>query len=159
MTEGYTMSRRDLIRMSDEERRAFLEEQRTLQVATIDHDGWPHLVAMWYVVINDQIVFWTYAKSQKAVNLRRDDRLTCLGETGVRYDELRGVQIKGRAIIKDDYETVRRIGEVIYARYSGGSLDDSTRQMVTVQAAKRVLVFVEPVEIVSWDHRKLAGGY
>lgn len=153
------MSRRDQIRMSDEEIRAFLEEQRTLQVATIDHDGWPHLIAMWYVMLNNQIVFWTYAKSQKSVNLRRDDRLTCLVETGVRYDELRGVQIKGRAIINDDRETVQRIGETIYARYSGGSLNDATRQLVAAQAPKRVIVFVEPVEIVSWDHRKLGGGY
>jgi PPOX class probable F420-dependent enzyme len=152
------MSRRDLIRMNDEEIRALLEEQRILQVATIDHDGWPHLIAMWYVLINDQIAFWTYAKSQKAVNLRRDDRLTCLVETGERYDELRGVQIKGRAIISDDRETVQQIGEVIVERYYG-SLNDTTRQMVKAQAAKRVIVFVKPVEIVSWDHRKLGGSY
>ncbi len=152
------MSRRDLIRMNDEEIRAFLEEQRTLQVATIDHDGWPHLIAMWYVLINDQIAFWTYAKSQKVVNLRRDDRLTCLVETGERYDELRGVQIKGRAIINDDRETVQRIGEAIWVRLTG-SLNDTTRQMVEAQAAKRVVVFVKPVEIVSWDHQKLGGGY
>ncbi len=153
------MNRRDLIRMNDEEIRAFLAEQRTLQVATIDHDGWPHLIAMWYVLINDQIVFWTYAKSQKAVNLRRDARLTCLVETGERYDELRGVQVKGRAIINDDRETVQRIGEVIYERYTGGPLNDAIRQVVAAQASKRVIVFVEPVEIVSWDHRKLGGGY
>src|SRR2546430_16469863 len=96
------MNRRNQIRMNDEEIRAFLEEQRKLQVATIDHDGYPHLVAMWYVLINDEVVFWTYAKSQKAVNLRRDPRLTCLVEAGVRYEELRGVQIKGRAGISDD---------------------------------------------------------
>lgn len=153
------MSRRDLIRMSDEEIHAFLEEQRTLQVATIDHDGWPHLIAMWYVLIDDQIVFWTYAKSQKAINLRRDPRLTCLVETGEQYNELRGVQIKGRAIINDDRETVQRIGERIYERYTGGPLNDATRQMVAAQAPKRVLVFVEPVEVVSWDHRKLGGVY
>lgn len=152
------MSRRNLIRMNDEEIRAFLEEQRTLQVATIDHDGWPHLIAMWYVLIDDQIVFWTYAKSQKIVNLRRDDRLTCLVETGERYDELRGVQIKGRAIISDDRETVQRIGEAIWERYTG-PLNDTTRQMVAAQAAKRVVISVKSVEIVSWDHRKLGGGY
>lgn len=152
------MSRRDAIRMNDEEIRAFLEEQRTLQVATIDHDGWPHLVAMWYALINDQVVFWTYARSQKAINLRRDARLTCLVETGERYDELRGVQIKGRAILNDDPETVRRAAEIIYGRYTG-TLNDATRQMIAAQAPKRVLVFVEPVEIVSWDHRKLGGGY
>ena len=145
--------------MSDEEIRVFLEEQRILQVATIDHDGWPHLIAMWYVIINDQVAFWTYTKSQKAVNLRRDDRLTCLVEAGERYDELRGVQIKGRAIISDDRETVQRIGEVIVERYYG-PLDDNTRRMMAeVQGAKRVVVFVKPVEIATWDHRKLGGGY
>jgi PPOX class probable F420-dependent enzyme len=144
--------------MNEEEIRAFLEEQRILQVATIDHDGWPHLIAMWYALINDQVVFGTYAKSQKAVNLRRDARLTCLVETGERYDELRGVQIKGEAIINNDRETVQRIGEVIWERYTG-PLDDNTLQMVAAQAPKRVVVFVKPVEIVSWDHRKLGGVY
>ncbi len=153
------MNRRDLIRMNDEEIRSFLEEQRIVQIATLDHDGWPHLVAMWYTLINDQIVFWTYAKSQKAVNLRRDARLTCLVETGERYEELRGVQIKGQASIGDNRETVQRMGEVIWERYTGGPLNDTTRQMVIAQAAKRVVVFVEPVEMVSWDHRKLGGGY
>ena len=76
------MSRRNLISMNDEEIRAFLQQQRTLQVATIDHDGWPHVVAMWFVLKDDKLVFWTYAKSQKAVNLRRDPRLTCLVEAG-----------------------------------------------------------------------------
>jgi PPOX class probable F420-dependent enzyme len=152
------MSRRDLIRMTGEEIRVFLQEQRTLQVATIDHDGWPHLIAMWYVIINDQIAFWTYAKSQKVVNLRRDNRLTCLVETGERYDELRGVLIKGRAIISDDRETVQRIGEAIW-EHMAGPLNENTRRMVEAQAAKRVAILVEPVEIVSWDHRKLGGSY
>jgi PPOX class probable F420-dependent enzyme len=152
------MKRRNQIYMSDEEIRAFLDEQLTLQIATIDHDGWPHLVSMWYVVIEDRVVFWTYAKSQKIINLRRDARLTCLVEAGESYSELRGVQIKGRAIISDDYETVQRIGTIIWERYNG-PLSDSARQMVAAQAAKRALVFVEPVEIVSWDHRKLGGGY
>ena len=152
------MNRRDLIRMNDEEIRAFLDEQRIVQIATNDHDGWPHLVAMWYVLIHDQIAFWTYAKSQKAANLRRDAKLTCLVEAGEQYNELRGIQIKGQAIINDDRETVQRIGEVIYERYTG-TLNDTTRQMVEAQAAKRLVVIVEPKEIVSWDHRKLGGSY
>ena len=142
------MSRRDQIRMTDAEIRSFLDEQRILQVATIDHDGYPHLVAMWYVLINDEIAFWTYTKSQKAVNLRRDPRLTCLVEAGERYDELRGVQIKGQAVIHDDRETVLHLGEAIWER-----------PMVLAQAAKRVAIFVKPVEITSWDHRKLGGVY
>ncbi len=152
------MNRRALIRMSDEEIHSFLEEERTLQVATIDRDGTPHLVAMWYVLINDEIVFWTYAKSQKIANLRRDPRLTCLVEAGERYDELRGVQVKGRAEISDDRDTVQRIGETLWERYNG-PLNDNARQMVAAQATKRVIVFVKPQQVVSWDHRKLGGTY
>ena len=133
------MNRRDLIRMNDDEIRAFLEEQRTLQVATIDHNGWPHLVAMWYALINDEVVFWTYARSQKAVNLR-------------------GVQIRGNAALSDERAIVQRVGEAIWERYTG-PLNENTRPMVEAQAAKRVVIFVKPVEIVSWDHRKLGGGY
>jgi len=152
------MSRRNSIRMNDEEIRAFLEEQRTLQVATIDHDGFPHLVAMWYVLVNNEVAFWTYAKSQKAINLRRDPRLTCLVEAGTSYEKLRGVQIKGHAVISDDLATVLKLGEAIWERYTG-PLNEHTRPMVEAQAVKRVAIVVKPVEIVSWDHGKLGGGY
>lgn len=152
------MSRRELIVMTDEEIQAFLQTERTLQVATIGRDGYPHLVAMWYVIAEQHIAFWTYARSQKAVNLRRDPRLTCLVEAGQSYAELRGVQIKGQATILDDRETVQRYGELIMERYTG-PLNENTRPMVTAQAPKRIVVVVNPVEVVSWDHRKLGGVY
>ncbi len=152
------MNRRDLIRMTDEEVRAFLEEGRTLQVATIDRDGVPHLVAMWYVLFNGEVAFWTYAKSQKIVNLRRDSRLACLVEAGERYDELRGVQLKGHAVISDDRAVVQRLGEMVWERYTG-PLDESARQAVAIQGTKRVAVIVKPLEVISWDHRKLSGGH
>ena len=152
------MKRRDMIRMNDEEIRSFLEEQRTLLVATLDHDGFPHLVAMWYVLSGNEIAFWTYARSQKVVNLKRDPRLSCLVESGERYDELRGVQIKGRAVLSAEPEMVLQLGKAIWERYTG-PLNERTRPMVEAQASKRVAIFVQPLEVVSWDHRKLNGGY
>jgi PPOX class probable F420-dependent enzyme len=152
------VKRRNQIEMTDDEVQAFLQEERTLQVATIDHDGYPHLVAMWFALLDGKIVFWTYAKSQKAVNLRRDPRITCLAEAGESYPELRGVQIKGQAQIIEEAATVQQIGEIIWERMTG-PLNENTRPMVAAQAAKRIAVIVKPVEIVSWDHRKLGGGY
>lgn len=153
------MSRREQIRMSADEIHAFLEEQRTAAIATNDRDGYPHVVAMWYIPSEDALAFWTYAKSQKAVNLRRDSRLTCLIETGETYDQLRGVQIKGRAAISDDLVEVQRLGEALWARYTGRALDDAMRAMITAQARKRIAVVVHPIEMTSWDHRKLGGAY
>jgi PPOX class probable F420-dependent enzyme len=152
------MKRRNLIQMTGDEIQAFLQGERTLQVATLDHDGYPHLVAMWFALLDGEIVFWTYAKSQKAVNLRRDPRLTCLAEAGESYPELRGVQIKGQAHIIEDPSFVQQIGELIWERMTG-PLNENTGPMVAAQAAKRIAVIVKPVEIVSWDHRKLGGGY
>jgi PPOX class probable F420-dependent enzyme len=150
------MKRRKLIQMTGDEVQDFLQQERTLQVATIGRDGYPHLVAMWFALHNGEIAFWTYAKSQKAVNLRRDPRLTCLAEAGETYPELRGVQIKGQAQIIEDTSSVQQIGELIWERMTG-PLNENTRPMVEAQAAKRIAVIVRPVEIVSWDHRKISG--
>jgi PPOX class probable F420-dependent enzyme len=151
-------NRRDQIRMTDAEIVAFLEDNRTLQVATIGSDGWPHLVAMFYAVFEGQVGFWTYAKSQKVVNLKRDPRITVMAETGKAYAELKGVQIAGLARIVDDRDQVTAFGELMYPRYFG-VLNDAAREGVAVMGAKRVVVFVEPKRVVSWDHAKLGGVY
>ena len=56
---------RDQIIMSDEEIAAFLDEERVLNVATIGPTGHPHVVAMWYAVVDGRPAFWTFGKSQK----------------------------------------------------------------------------------------------
>jgi PPOX class probable F420-dependent enzyme len=152
-------SKRDQIKMSAEEIDAYLDEQRTLQVASIDRDGTPHLVAMWFTRWDGRIGFWTYGKSQKVLNLQRDPRLTVMVESGDRYEELRGVMIKGRATIVDDVDEVLRFGEAVYERYWGPIEHDAVRDGVRMMGAKRVLILVEPERTTSWDHRKLGGVY
>lgn len=153
------MSRRDQIRMTDDEVASFLAQGRTLSVATINPDGAPHLVAMWYTLVDGKIAFWTYAKAQKAVNLRRDPRLTCLIESGATYEALRGVQIHGRATLVEGADDVRALGEAIYRRNASadGTLTPQQLQIIAAQAPKRIGVIVEPTSIVSWDHAKLSG--
>jgi PPOX class probable F420-dependent enzyme len=150
--------RRDAIKMTDDEMRAFLEAGRDLQVASINADGTPHLVTMWYVVRDGEIAFWTYAKSQKVVNLRRDPRLTVLVATGDVYEQLRGVSISGRAELVEDPDDVLRYGEAVYERY-WGELNDTAREGVRAMGTKRVVIVVKPEKVTSWDHSKLAGAY
>jgi PPOX class probable F420-dependent enzyme len=145
---------RERIRMTDAEVEEFLASERTMQLASIGPDGAPHLVPMWFTVIDGRIALWTYAKSQKTANLRRDRRVTCLLEAGEQYGELRGVSIAGRAELHDDYDTVYRVGEALYRRYQG-DMTHSSRAGVENEAKKRVAVFVDPVKTVTWDHRKL----
>src|SRR5215471_15063001 len=95
-------SRRDLIRMSDDEVEAFLHERQTMNIASYGPDGNIHLVAMWYGFLDGHPAFETFAKSQKVLNLRRDPRITVLVEDGDAYEHLRGVEIVGHAIVHDD---------------------------------------------------------
>ncbi|HTC80867.1 MAG TPA: TIGR03618 family F420-dependent PPOX class oxidoreductase [Acidimicrobiia bacterium] len=145
---------RERIRMTDAEVAEFLATERTLQVASIGPDGVPHLVPMWFKVIAGRIAMWTYAKSQKAANLQRDPRVTCLVEAGETYGELRGVSITGMADLHDDYETVFEVGAALYGRYQG-DMTHASRAGVEAEARKRVAIFVDPVKTASWDHRKL----
>ena len=144
--------------MTDAEMRAFLEVGRDLQVASINADGTPHLVTMWYAMHDGEIAFWTYAKSQKVVNLRRDPRLTVLVATGEVYEQLKGVSITGHAELVEDPEDVMRYGEAVYERY-WGPLNDTAREGVRAMGSKRVVIVVKPEKIVSWDHSKLGGAY
>jgi PPOX class probable F420-dependent enzyme len=153
------MSRRDEIRMSEDEVRAFLEEERTVTCATLGRNGWPHLMPLWYVVRDGEIWAWTYGKSQKVRNLERDPRATLQVEAGTEYHELRGVMLETDVIVHRDIETVTALGLDLLARYTGGELTEDARAGVVRQAAKRVgLQFVERRR-ASWDHRKLAGVY
>ncbi len=153
------MSTRDKIRMTEAEVDAFLEEQRTMSVATIGADGRPHVVAMWYAFVDGALCFWTFAKSQKVVNLRRDSRITCLVEDGDVYANLRGVELIARAHISDDADEVLKFGLVESTRYQNMPVNDATTAAVKKMANKRVVVRLEIERVVSWDHRKLAGGY
>jgi PPOX class probable F420-dependent enzyme len=150
--------RRDAIKMSDDEISAFLEAGRDLQVASINADGTPHLVTMWYAMQDGEIAFWTYGKSQKVINLRRDPRLTVLVATGEVYEQLKGVSIQGQAEIVDDPDDVLRYGEAVYERY-WGPLNDTVLEGVRAMGAKRVVIVVKPDKILSWDHSKLGGSY
>jgi PPOX class probable F420-dependent enzyme len=109
-------SRRDQIMMAPDEIEAFLDTERTLQVASINRDGTPHLVAMWYARHDGDIAFWTYSKSQKVVNVRRDPRLTVMVESGDAYEELKGVTIYGHARIVEDLDEVFVFGDHVYER-------------------------------------------
>ena len=152
------MSRRDQIKMTDAEVDAFLAGRHTMNVASYNHDGTIHLVAMWYAVLDGDPVFWTFGKSQKILNLQRDPRITLLVETGEEYAELMGVELVGRAEVITDHDAIMEIGEAVYVRYFG-EINDEIRPFVHATGAKRFGVRIDVDRVVSWDHRKLEGGY
>ena len=149
------MKRRNQIQFSAEEQAAFLKEQRKCSLATIGPDGFPHLVAMNYVMLDGALCMTSYGKAQKVLNIRREPKVSVMVETGGNYAELRGVMFRGRCELLEGAAEVQKVframaearGETYAPRASGSS------------APKRVVLKVLPAKTVSWDHRKLGGAY
>jgi hypothetical protein len=148
------VKQRAQVAMSAGEVAAFLAAHRKLQLATLNRDGSPHLVAMYYVLLGGRIAFWTYATSQKALNLARDPRVTCLVETGEEYFGLCGVQVSGIAQRAEDPAVVTEIGRGV-ADGMPGVPPGAVADYVARAARKRVGFIVEARRVASWDHRKL----
>jgi Pyridoxamine 5'-phosphate oxidase len=163
---------RDRVRMTAGEVAAMLAAGRKVQLATINPDGYPHLVTMYYTLVDGKIAFWTYRTSQKALNLARDPRISCLIETGEAYFDLRGVQIQGVVQTIDDPAGVLEIGMGIGAVMGNPAVGEGAaggatraeadagtaiREYVANAARKRLAYIVQPRRVISWDHTKLIG--
>jgi PPOX class probable F420-dependent enzyme len=147
-------NQRAQITMSDDEIAAFLAEQRVATMATVGPGGMPHLVAMWYAVIDGVLWFETKGRSQKAVNLGRDPRITVLVESGHTYDSLKGVSLEGRGVVVDDPDALWAVGVSVWERYTGPYTEEM-RPFVEMMLNKRVAVRVDVERTRSWDHAKL----
>ena len=122
------MSRPD-ITLTPAERRALLSQPLKAALATVDADGFPHIVAMSFLARDDGAIYMTsYAKAQKVLNVRRNPKVAVMIETGQQYSEFHAVMVRGHCEVIEDRalveETMRGIAakrtekqvEKIYAK-------------------------------------------
>ena len=150
------MNRRQQIRFTPEEQAAFLREHRKAALATIDKDGFPHVVAMNFYAKDGGFYMTSYGKAQKVVNIRRNPKVALMVETGNSYSELRGVMVRGNCEIIEGEDAVRTAFAEM-ARARGASYERPST--ANDSAPKRVVLKIIPEKITSWDHRKLGGKY
>jgi len=140
---------------------ALLEQSRTAIMATIGPDGVPDPVPMWFVLRGPDLWMRTYAKSQKAVNLRRDPRVAVLVEDGDRYTQLRGVQFTGRMQLSDDLDIICEIAADLLVKYEELNPADRAAVMAAYRetaAPKQVAMRLIVDAVASWDHAKTVPG-
>ena len=153
------MSRRDRISLGQAERIDYIKAAHTMTLCTHGPGGYPHAVAMWFIVDDDETVWMTtYRKSQKTLNIRRNRKVALSIESGTTYQSLKGVLIRGNAEVIENIDVVlavlKRIHEKMHGALPAG-VDDEMRN----RARKRAVIRVTPTRISSWDHAKLGGTY
>lgn len=158
-SETASVPRRRQIRLTPEEHAAFLRDNPKCALATIDQDGFPHVVAMGFYVEDGIYYMTSYAKAQKVVNIRRNPKVGLMVETGKSYAELKGVMVRGACEVIDDVETVRAVMNHRRGSPESGVRGESGRRGSLDSAPKRVVLKVTPHKTTSWDHSKLGGRY
>jgi hypothetical protein len=142
------------IAMTPEEVDAFLAEERTCRVATLGPNG-PHATPLWYAWHGGALWLTSVVRSQRWTDLQRDPRVAVVVDAGTSYDELRGVELRGRVEVVGE---VPRTGEpvpelegpeqLMADRYLGGTF---------VHDGRHAWLRLVPDKITSWDFRKLGG--
>jgi hypothetical protein len=131
----------------------FLAGERTCRVASAGGDGAPHVVPLWFVWDGAALWLNSLVRSQRWTDLSRDPRVAVVVDAGEEFAELRGVEIRGRALPVG--EVPRGTGgvpeleepEALFARKYAGT---DTFQPDGRHAWLRVL----PDRLLSWDFRK-----
>ena len=150
------MNRRQQIQLTPEEQAAFLKEPNKAALATIDKDGFPHVVAMGFLAKDGAIYMTSYAKAQKVLNIRRNPKVAVMVESGKNYGDFRGVLIRGLCEIIEDPVFVEKTMRELAGNQAGSS---SVPRGAVSSAPKRALLKIVPQKISSWDHTKLGGKY
>ncbi|MFK8907821.1 pyridoxamine 5'-phosphate oxidase family protein [Streptomyces sp. YS-3] len=149
-----TQRRGRRIMMTDAERDAFLAEQRTCRVATVASDGRPHVGALWYVWDGSALWLYSITRSLRWAHLLKDPRIAVVVDAGEAYGELRGVELRGRAV---------PVGEAPRTGQPCPELDGPEREFARknfgleemVHDGRHAWLRLAPEAIVSWDFRKL----
>jgi PPOX class probable F420-dependent enzyme len=150
------MNRRRQIQLSPDEQAKFLREHRKAALATLDRDGFPHVVAMNFFVKDGVFYMTSYGKAQKVMNIRRNPKVALMVEAGDKYSELRGVMVRGRCEVIEGVEAVR----ATFAAMAEARGTRTERPQGSVDSApKRVVLKITPEKLTSWDHSKLGGSY
>ncbi|HSK23255.1 MAG TPA: pyridoxamine 5'-phosphate oxidase family protein [Egicoccus sp.] len=134
--------------MAADELDAFLAEERVLRLATLDADGWPAVVPVWFVWHAGAFWVWNLERAKRTRRLREGTRCAFVVDGGREYGELRGVS--GRAtyafVPDDDVPLAVRTG--FSRRYFG--VDEPLPP-----ADHHAWLRLDPLAPATWDFRKL----
>jgi PPOX class probable F420-dependent enzyme len=148
------MPERPDIRLTPDEQAAFLRKNRKCALATIDQDGFPHLVAMNFAVRDGAYYMTSYGKAQKVLNIRRNPNVALMVEAGNAYAELKGVMVRGHCEIAEGPEAVAEVFD-----WMAEDRREPRPAGASRSAPKRVVLRIVPTKTVTWDHSKLGGRY
>jgi PPOX class probable F420-dependent enzyme len=95
----------------------FLATRNEVVLATVQADGAPLAMAMWFLHDPGSLTMISVAGTQKIRNLWRDPRVSVVAEGGANPGDVRGVAVQGRAEFLSDGPERRALAERFLEKY------------------------------------------
>jgi len=125
---------------------AFLATKEVVVLATLQPDGAPLAMPMWFVHDPAALTMISVGGLQKVANLQRDPRVSVVAEAGTGGD-LRGVIVQGRAEFVTEGAAQRRLVERFLAKYEPAL---ARRWGGRAMPPDRVMFRIVPSRVRSW---------
>jgi PPOX class probable F420-dependent enzyme len=134
------------VALADPKIQQYLASKEVVVLATIQPDGAPLAMPMWFVHDVEAITMISVDGLAKVRNLRRDPRVCVVAESGTRGD-IRGVTVSGPVQFLDDSPERRRLVDRFHQKY-----DPNLARLWggTAMPANRVMFRVTPAHVRSW---------
>ncbi len=126
----------------------FLKKQKILHLATIDDNGTPHLVPVWYKYIGKKFYIGTNTKTSKAKNIANNNKVCFCVDAGV-WSPIDGVMGTGKARIIKEKNTVKKIASEILLRYFKTLKGKSAKQLLDQTDC---IIEITPLKVTSWHY-------
>lgn len=134
-------------RLGDPRIQAFLAARAVVVLATLQPDGSPLAMPMWFLPGPDTLTMISVAGTQKVRNLSRDARVCVVAEAATPAGDIQGVTVQGRAAFLTDPAAQRLLADGLLARYHPHL---ERRWGGRAMPADRVMFRIVPSHISSW---------
>jgi len=123
---------------------SYLVEQRLGRLATITHDGLPHIVAVAFVNNETNLYFSTFTETKKVRNIRNNRNVAFIvddsgGSVGWRY-----VTVEGYGYIITEKEEFDRVRDMLCEKYPVYLSDEWS-----IKGESHTLIRIEPRKVVT----------
>jgi nitroimidazol reductase NimA-like FMN-containing flavoprotein (pyridoxamine 5'-phosphate oxidase superfamily) len=138
------------ISLDPDELEWYLRLERTVRLATVDPDGTPHVIPLWFVWADGTMFMNSTDGNVTVRNVQLNPRATGCIDDGTTYGDLRGVVVQGTVERAGDDPRLPDVEHLWSEKYLAGN------PVPFAHWRNRVWLRMKPDRFASWDFRKIA---
>lgn len=125
----------------------FLGSQKILRLATVDRNGIPHIVPVWYLYKNGRFYVGTNTVTKKARNVSKNPKVSFCVDSGI-HSPIFGIMGIGTAKIIRDEHQVSTLAKRILLRYFKSLRNTSAQDLLSQTDC---VIEIVPKKITVWE--------